>query len=128
MAEAPIRIVYDGDCPFCSAYVRLLRLRENFSVELVNARDHPQEVARIAALGLSLDEGMLVEIGERRFHGGEAMHVLATLTGSSTLLNRLYAGVFRSERLAGLLYPPLRAIRNLTLRLLGRRKIGLPAP
>ena len=79
MPEAPIRIVYDGDCPFCSVYVRLLRLRENFSVELINARDAPAEVARIAALGLSLDEGMVVEIGDRRYHGGEAMQVLASL-------------------------------------------------
>ena len=127
MPEAPIRIVYDGDCPFCQAYVRLLRLRENFTAELVDARARPDEVARIAALGLSLDEGMLVEIGERRWHGGEAMRVLATLTGDSDLLNRLYARVFKSERLSALLYPPLRAIRNLTLRALGRKKIGAAA-
>lgn len=124
MPEAPIRIVYDGDCPFCSAYVRLLRLRENFSVELINARNAPEDVARIAALGLSLDDGMLVEIGERRYHGSEAMQVLASLSGKSTLWNRINAGIFRSPRLSALLYPGLRAIRNLTLRVLGRRKIG----
>ncbi|MGE0659981.1 MAG: DCC1-like thiol-disulfide oxidoreductase family protein [Reyranellaceae bacterium] len=123
MAQPPIRIVYDGDCPFCKAYVRLVRLRENFTVELVDARARPDEVARIAGLGLSLDEGMLVEIGERRWHGGEAMRMLATLTSESGPWNRLYAFVFGSERRAALLYPPLRAIRNLTLRLLGRRRI-----
>ena len=33
-------IVYDGDCPFCSRYVKLVRLREALgSVDLVNARD-----------------------------------------------------------------------------------------
>jgi len=128
MPEAPIRIVYDGDCPFCKAYVRLLRLRENFTVELIDARARPDEVARLAGLGLSLDEGMVVEIGERRWHGGAAMRVLASLTGDFDLLNRFYARVFRSERLSKLLYPPLRAIRNLTLRVLGRRKIRAVAP
>ncbi|MFT5932039.1 MAG: putative DCC family thiol-disulfide oxidoreductase YuxK, partial [Hyphomonas sp.] len=36
-------IVYDGDCPFCSEYVKLLRLRDAIGpVSLVNAReDHP---------------------------------------------------------------------------------------
>lgn len=122
--DAPIRILYDGDCPFCSAYVRLLRLRENFRVELVNARDVPQEVARLQAAGLSLDDGMLVEIGGRRYHGSEAMQVLATLSSESDFWNRLNARIFRSARLSALLYPPLRAGRNLTLRLMGRRPIG----
>ncbi len=125
MTDAPIRILYDGDCPFCRAYVRLLRLRENFRVELSNAREAPEEVARLAAQGLSLDEGMLVEIAGRRYHGSEAMQVLAALSGDSDLWNRINARIFRSERLSALLYPVLRAGRNLTLRLLGRRPIGM---
>ena len=33
-------LVYDGDCPFCSRYVQLLRIREAVGpLRLVNARD-----------------------------------------------------------------------------------------
>ena len=36
----PTTIVYDGDCPFCSRYVALVRLREAVGqVVLANARD-----------------------------------------------------------------------------------------
>jgi len=37
MAKATLHIVYDGDCPFCSGYVALLRLREQYDVRLVDA-------------------------------------------------------------------------------------------
>ena len=33
-----LRIIYDGDCPFCRSYVALLRLRERYDVQLVDAR------------------------------------------------------------------------------------------
>ena len=33
-------LVYDGDCPFCSAYVRFVRLRDAVgTVHLVDARE-----------------------------------------------------------------------------------------
>ena len=52
-------LVYDGECPFCSRYVRLLRLRAAVgAVELVDARtDHPM-VSYLYDLGIDLDEGM----------------------------------------------------------------------
>ena len=56
----PIYVVYDGECPFCTAYVKLLRLREAAGkVELVNAReaDHPI-VLKVRDRGIVLDEEM----------------------------------------------------------------------
>jgi len=45
-------IVYDGDCPFCSRYVRLVRLRDAIGpVALVNARDGGELVDEIRAAG-----------------------------------------------------------------------------
>ena len=28
MAEPGITVIYDGECPFCSAYVSMMRLRQ----------------------------------------------------------------------------------------------------
>lgn len=126
--EAPAGpvVVYDGDCPFCSSYVRMVRLRQAAGpVTLVDARGdgHPV-LARVRAEGLDLDRGMVVELGGRLYHGDAAMTVLAALTSPIGLFNRLTAWTFRSPGRARALYPAMVAGRNLTLRLLGRRGIG----
>jgi predicted DCC family thiol-disulfide oxidoreductase YuxK len=124
-SDGPV-IVYDGECPLCSAYVRMLRLRRAAGpVTLVDARDagHPL-VSRVRAEGLDLDRGMVVALGGRLHHGDAALTALALLTTPVGLFNRLTAWVFRSPTRARVLYPPMVAGRNLVLRLLGRRKIG----
>lgn len=119
-------IIYDGECPFCSSYVRFLRLKEAVGhVKLVNARDGGHHVDEVVASGYDLDEGMVLIYGGRYYHGANCMHMIALLSSPSTLFNRINLGFARSPRLAHLLYPAFRAGRNLTLRLLGRPKIGV---
>lgn len=119
-------VVYDGECPFCTAYVRLLRLRESAGrVHLVDARLGGPVVEEIARAGLDLDEGMALKIGGRIYHGDDCIHALALLSGDVGLFNRINAWVFRSPARARVLYPLLRAGRNTALRLLGRRKLRL---
>ena len=48
---ARVRVVYDGDCPFCSAYARLTRLRQRHEVDLVDAREAPELVGRLRQQG-----------------------------------------------------------------------------
>jgi predicted DCC family thiol-disulfide oxidoreductase YuxK len=125
-------LVYDGDCPFCSRYVTLVRLRKSLGrVELVNAREGGPIVDEVRQAGLDLDDGMVLKLGERYLHGAECIHALALMTGPSDLFNRVNAALFRSPRLARFLYPILRTGRNATLRLLGRERLaethrGLP--
>ena len=123
--DGPI-IVYDGECPFCAAYVRMTRLRESVGpVMLVDARttDHPV-LAEIATAKLDLDTGMVVKLDGRLHHGDAAMTAIALMTTPSGLFNRVMRALFRRPGLARVLYPPMVAGRNLTLRLLGRRRIG----
>lgn len=128
--DGPIRqngiwVVYDGECPFCNAYVRMLRLRKaTGDVRLIDARsDHPI-VAELKAKGLDLDEGMALKIGDEVYHGDACMHRLALLSGPSDLANRLHYWIFSKPTWARALYPWLRAGRNAALRLLGKRRIN----
>jgi predicted DCC family thiol-disulfide oxidoreductase YuxK len=118
-------VVYDGQCPFCSRYVQLLRLRASVGqVRLIDARGGGPIVEELRRSGVDLDEGMVLKLDGRIYHGHDCIHVLALLSTPSGLFNRINAAAFRSPRTARLLYPVLRAGRNGVLRLLGRSKLG----
>ncbi|MDJ0944220.1 MAG: DCC1-like thiol-disulfide oxidoreductase family protein [Kiloniellales bacterium] len=118
-------VVYDGECPFCTRYAGLVRLREAVGpVTLLDAREGGPLVSRLSAAGYDLDEGMVLLYGGQIYHGGDCMHMLALLSGGGGAVNRLCAAVFRNPGTARRLYPVLRAGRNAVLRLLGRDKIG----
>ena len=120
-----IDIIYDGECPFCTAYTRLLRLRESVGqVRLVDARSDDPLAVEARGSGLDLDRGMVVRFSAETYHGDGAMQLLALLSTGSGLVNGAMASLFRSPRRARLAYPVLVAGRNATLRLLGRRRIG----
>ena len=117
-------IVYDGQCPFCSTYVRFTRLREAIGpVKLVDARSGDPVVEEAIRAGLNLDEGMVLKYGGRLYHGADCLNMLSLLSSRSGLFNRLMAFTFARPGIAHMAYPTLRAGRNATLRLLGRRQI-----
>ena len=109
---AVLRIIYDGECPFCSRYAAWQRLHAEYTVELVDARADP---VRAQSYGLDLNEGMIVDLDGRVYHGAEAVSLLSRLSARP--------GPLRHESLARRIYPALRFGRNLTLRLLGRKPI-----
>ena len=120
-------IFYDGDCPFCSRYVQLLRLRESAGpVTLHDLRQAPEARARFTDLNLDPDTGMVVETGGQLYHGDDAMQILSLLSTPSGVMNRASATIFRHKPLARGLYPILRAGRNATLLLMGREAMRSP--
>lgn len=124
MNPPPPTLVYDGDCPVCSSYVRFVRLRESVGeVRLLNARDGGEEVESLQRQGIDLDEGMALLYNGRIYHGSDCIHMMALLSTRAGWFNRINAAIFRSERASRLLYPVLRTGRNLLLRLLGKRKL-----
>lgn len=117
-------VVYDGDCPFCSRYIQLLKLREAIgNVELIDARNGGSMVTDLHEAGYDLNEGMVAKYGGRIYHGADCVHFLAFLSTGSGVFNRINSVIFRSRGLSYILYPILRLGRNATLRLLGRPKI-----
>src|SRR4051812_5976160 len=76
-----VTIYYDGECPLCSNYTRMLRLRETAGeVHLIDARRDAKSVARFCAIGIDINEGFVVEVDGHLFHGSDAIHSLALLT------------------------------------------------
>jgi predicted DCC family thiol-disulfide oxidoreductase YuxK len=121
-------LLYDGECPFCSAYARMQRLRAaGVHLALLDARDEPELVARFAREGLDINEGMILRLGGSTYFGSDVLHTIALLTGPTGFANRLVARLFANRTVARVLYPALRAGRNATLKVMGRDKMDVPA-
>lgn len=119
------KIIYDGDCPFCSRYVALIRLRESIGpVQLINVREHPDVNDQYLTRGINLDEGMILILDRKEYFGADCVNRLALLSSGSTLFNKLNAAIFRYEWLSSFLYPIMRFGRNLTITILGRAKLN----
>lgn len=119
MNQQKLLIVYDGACPFCTAYVSLIRLRESMQVELLSARSTDERINEFLALGYHLDDGMLVRINGLVYIGADAMHQLAIISNQYGLLNRMQRFIFSRKWLAHILYPSLRFGRRLMLLIRG---------
>ncbi|CAA9276736.1 MAG: hypothetical protein AVDCRST_MAG93-2932 [uncultured Chloroflexia bacterium] len=119
-----LEIVYDGDCPFCSRFVELYRIRKNVgSVALTDARGRPDLVERFTREGLDINDGMVVFWQGRTYYGPDSVNLMAMLAaerGAFSALNRL---LFKNRRVAGLIYPLLVRGRKLTLKAIGRKLI-----
>ena len=120
-------LIYDGDCPFCRQFAKLVRLREAAGpVRLVNARDGGPEVDRLQADGVDFNEGNAFIYGTRVYVGADSMVAIALLTDGGGPMRRLLAWSMREPWRARALYPVLRGLRNLALRLRGGTPIEAP--
>lgn len=118
-------LLYDGECPFCASYVKLVRLREAVgSLRLINAREGGPEYDEAVREGFDLDEGMLLHLSGRYYHGADCVNALGMLSDDTGLFSRFNGWVFRSRARSAALYPVLRVGRNTVIRLLGRRKLN----
>ncbi|WP_165611821.1 DCC1-like thiol-disulfide oxidoreductase family protein [Cognatiyoonia koreensis] len=118
-------IYYDGECPFCTRYVKMLRLRESLGeIALVDLRTHAEKRAELEREGFDVDQGMVVETEGRRVGGADATNALALMSTPSNLFNRLNQMIFAQPLLSATVYPVLRSGRWLTLFLMGRDAIN----
>jgi predicted DCC family thiol-disulfide oxidoreductase YuxK len=117
-------IIYDGDCPFCSEYVRIIRLKRSVGeVQLINARSGGVAVAQARDQGFDLNQEMVLIYRGRLYGGPDCLHMLALLSTRAGVVNKTIALLFSRPTIARLAYPILRAGRNLTLSVLRRPKI-----
>ncbi|MGF1625552.1 MAG: thiol-disulfide oxidoreductase DCC family protein [Alphaproteobacteria bacterium] len=123
MDRDALEIIYDGECPFCTRYVALVRLREAVGpVALIDARSDDPRVAAVQAEGYDLNVGMVVRHRGVVHHGPAAVAVLTRLSRGG-LLRHLMRPFFANPRLAAPAYRVLAAGRRGALRLLGKPPI-----
>ena len=120
-----LKIYYDGSCHLCQNYVKFLRLKSTVErVELVNLRTSEKRVQDFNAMGMDVDQGMIVDIDGETHFGDKAIFVLAGLSSQSNLWNRINAWLFASGFFTRLLYPFMRLFRNTLLFAQGTQKLN----
>ena len=95
-----------------------------FEQGLIDAREPSDALDEITALGLDIDQGMVLKMEGEIYYGADAIHALALINSRSGFFNRPNYWLFRSKRASRILYPALRCGRNLLLKLLGKTKIN----
>ncbi len=117
-------LIYDGECPACRNYVRFVRFRDTVgTLHLIDARKAPGWVQQMQQRNMPLDDGMVLILNGRYFHGADAIHHMALLSSGSGLFNRINAQLFRSRSLSRFLYPILKACRNTLLFFLAKKPL-----
>ena len=123
--ENTIFLVYDKECPACDYYCNTVKIRESVgNLVQIDARMASSQLGRITAAGLDIDQGMVLIVGDRMYYGADAIHALAMMGTRSGFVNGLSYWCFKSKPVARVLYPILRAGRNLLLKILGRTKVN----
>jgi predicted DCC family thiol-disulfide oxidoreductase YuxK len=125
MSENNLVLVYDDDCPVCSNYVQMLRIRESIGeLKLVNARDGGELVDEITAKGINLDKGMVLIMDGKTYYNSDTIHALALISSPSGIVNRFNYWIFKSKYRSYILYPILRFLRGVLLTVLGKKKLN----
>ena len=121
------RLIYDGACIFCDAYVRLLALREAVGpVELIDARSGDPRLRAYESAGYDLNEGMLFEYNGTVYFGADALNILATLSTPVSTFNRINGALLSKQLVARFFYPMFKFCRTITLKLRRVPKISGP--
>ena len=119
-------LLYDGECPACSAYVAMSRLRQLYpDLRVMSARDQPALVAELRQAGYEINEGMVLALDGQLHFGPEATRTIAVMgRASPSLWRRGALALIGTAPWARPLYPWLNRCRQLLLRMLGRKPIS----
>ena len=125
MKREEVLLVYDRECPACNVYCQVVKIREIVgNLRIVDARENSEVLHEITAAGLDIDQGVVLKMGDQLYYGSDAIHTLALIGSRSGVLNRINYWVFKSKKISSILYPFLRFLRNLLLKILGKSKIN----
>src|ERR1700724_2172745 len=123
MSKMRARLIYDGACIFCDAYVRLLALREAVGpVELIDARSGDPRLRAYESAGYDLNEGMLFEYNGTVYFGADAVNILATLSTPVSTFNRINGALLSKRPVARCLLSYIKILSDNNLKAQARSK------
>jgi predicted DCC family thiol-disulfide oxidoreductase YuxK len=117
ITKKTIWLIYDGECPICRPTANALKIKQAVgTLNLLDARKAHPILSELKKAGLDIDKGMVVKFEDRLYHGADAQHLLALIGTTHDWFNRINVWLFRSKPIAKIIYPVLRAVRNILLK------------
>lgn len=107
------KFFYDGDCPFCTRYGDILKLKDCFEVEIVNARTDKSW----DKCGVNLDDGVILILNNNCYQGVEALDMLLDICKYSGVLFKLQKLVFANRFIGNIVYTVLKLLRKILISL-----------
>ncbi len=116
-----IKLYYDGDCPFCKEYSQYVKLKQQFDIELVNARDCRDAILRFKENGFDINDGFIIESLEDGLilQGADAVQKLDKTLEKTTLIDSFISVVVNSIFFKKVIYPVVKVVRVVVLKLIG---------
>ncbi|MDE0203717.1 MAG: DCC1-like thiol-disulfide oxidoreductase family protein [Rhodospirillaceae bacterium] len=110
-------LLYDGECPFCSYYVAKSQFEARIGkpLHLIDGRGAPGLVDRLRREGFDLEQGMILALDGRHYHGAAAMVALKAMSAGPGRFNALARWFASSPARVRAAYPWLRRLRRAAL-------------
>ena len=120
--EKPIQkitLYYDKECPFCSKYANLLKLKENFEIIHKDARQNLSQISLVCG-NLDINDGFIVVYKNDCFQGAKALEFLNSAVDKTTILGKLHFFFSYENIFSQVLYRILFILRKFILFILRR--------
>tara|TARA_A100001011_G_scaffold396786_1_gene495789 strand:- start:1478 stop:1846 length:369 start_codon:yes stop_codon:yes gene_type:complete len=118
-----IIIYYDGECPYCKSYQKVIDIKKKYSFELKNARLHPLEIANLKDQGYKIEDGILMIFKKEIFQGADALKMIDQLIHKKTNISKLYSLIIRLPFFGKIMYPLVKILRIITLEIMGIKRM-----
>ena len=109
-----LTLYYDKQCPFCTKYANLLKLKENFEITLKDARENLDEIS-VLCKNLDINDGFIVIYKNDCFQGAKALEFLNRAVDKTTILGKLHFFFAYENNFSKFLYKTLFILRKIVL-------------
>jgi len=109
-----LTLYYDKQCPFCTKYANLLKLKENFEINLKDARENLDEIS-VLCKNLDINDGFIVIYKNDCFQGAKALEFLNRAVDKTTILGKLHFFFAYENIFSKFLYKTLFILRKIAL-------------
>jgi predicted DCC family thiol-disulfide oxidoreductase YuxK len=109
-----IILYYDEICSFCNNYAHLLKLKEEFTIELKDINNSTDEIASLSK-DINKEDGFVVVYKNTYYQGARALQFLDSVVAKNSVLGRLHFLFKYDNFFSNTLYKILLILRKIAL-------------